>query len=543
MNVTEIDSLCSALSIGEQERPATILDVSLKDRGELRLALCLVGKVLASKVVNRVAFRDVLQRIWRVNGGVEIVAIKDNIFEFQFTNLEARKRILSGGPWRFDGAIIVFEEPVGSGDIATMEFNKTEIWVQIHNLPMLCLTEEIAIFLGNMIGEVRKVDLEAGKSGTCRFIRARVVIKVDEPLRRSLRVDLLGNGKVTTMLVRYERVPDFCYKCNRLGHTLGECPVPGDNREATCEANLRLCTWMRTTSPPKQHSYGHGNGRMDQGRRDWYGSSGQREVRRSQDNWRQPETDGGRRGIFREVGEKVNLGTPASKVACEELNGSIYDTDRNYVHGKSKCGECQASGSEPAQERAVLESIEETGGVGGGPADYLITDQSMGVEGELGQQVNLSPLVDTAVSQRVSPSISCGVEQMQDIGPHKLDQTDSREPPITTKALPTWKRVGRGPKGDQAHLSVGVKLGKRVSLISGEESLVASKRFKESSLVDVQSPEQHTSGDDLALVEVERDEAAQGAMDTRSRCITAVSTVETESQISAGRSLPTSRTQ
>ncbi|KAK0572714.1 hypothetical protein LWI29_036046 [Acer saccharum] len=41
------------------------------------------------------------------------------------------------------------------------------------------------------------------------------------------------------MLLRYERVLDFCYKCNRLGHTLGECSLPGDNWEVTTEANIR----------------------------------------------------------------------------------------------------------------------------------------------------------------------------------------------------------------------------------------------------------------------------------------------------------------
>ncbi|TXG65348.1 hypothetical protein EZV62_006623 [Acer yangbiense] len=159
MNENEIASLCNALSIGEKESPTKILDVKLKDRGEQR-------------------------------GPTE-----DFI----------------GGPWRFDRAIIIFEEPIGTGDIANMGFNRTKFWVQVHNLPILCISEEIGLFLGNMIGEVRNIDLEAGKNGSSRFIRVRVVIKVDEPLQRSLRVDLLGDGKIITVLLRYERVPGFCY--------------------------------------------------------------------------------------------------------------------------------------------------------------------------------------------------------------------------------------------------------------------------------------------------------------------------------------------
>ncbi|TXG57136.1 hypothetical protein EZV62_018449 [Acer yangbiense] len=239
MSETDIASLCHALSIREKESPAKILDV------------------------NREAFRDVMQRVWRVSGGVEIKAIEDNVFEFQFKNLEAKQKVLSGGPWRFDRALLVLEEPSATGDIANMEFNRTEFWVQIHNLPILCMSEEIGLFLGNMIGEVRNVDLDARKNGSSRFIRVRVGIKVDEPLKRSLRVDLLGDRKITTMLLRYERVPDFYYKCNRLGHNIGECSNTGDNREATTEANIRLCTWMRTVSPPKKYLYGSGKGRKE----------------------------------------------------------------------------------------------------------------------------------------------------------------------------------------------------------------------------------------------------------------------------------------
>ncbi|KAK4857624.1 hypothetical protein QYF36_003632 [Acer negundo] len=88
-----------------------------------------------------------------------------------------------------------------------------------------------------------------------------------------------------------------------IGDDRGECSVPGDNRAVTTEANIRLCTCMRTTRPPKKQFYGNGNGRMVQGRREWrergYGFSGLREASRSQDNWRNmkqtPETDGGQK--------------------------------------------------------------------------------------------------------------------------------------------------------------------------------------------------------------------------------------------------------
>ncbi|TXG73137.1 hypothetical protein EZV62_001716 [Acer yangbiense] len=240
MNSGDLELLCSALSIKEKERPVGTLDNNLKEKGERVLALCLVGKVLTTKVVNKEAFINVMNSIWRVREGVEIEALEGNVFAFHFKNTADKKLVQSGGPWTFDRAITALEEPTGTGDIEHMKFNSVEIWVQIHNLPLLCMTEDTCIFLGTMIGEVKDVDLLATKHIGGRFIRVRVVISTVEPLMRSLRVDLLGTGEITTMLLRYERLQDYCFKCSRLGHSFKECTEPGEGREATTEAMARL---------------------------------------------------------------------------------------------------------------------------------------------------------------------------------------------------------------------------------------------------------------------------------------------------------------
>ncbi|KAK3221038.1 hypothetical protein Dsin_015008 [Dipteronia sinensis] len=124
MNAEEIVRLCDAFSIKEREGPTRTLDVSLKDRSENRLALCLVGKILKKKLVNRDVFIDVMNKVWRVNDGVEIdEPLEGNIFAFYFSNLEDRHRILKSGPWSFDRATIVFDKPAGIGEIHDLKFS------------------------------------------------------------------------------------------------------------------------------------------------------------------------------------------------------------------------------------------------------------------------------------------------------------------------------------------------------------------------------------------------------------------------------------
>ena len=104
-----------------------------------------------------------------------------------------------------------------------MKFNRVEFWVQIHNVHLLCMNKEIEMFLSRMIGEV--TDIDGGATGDCmgKFILVRVVIETNKPLLRCLRVDLLGNGVVTILLLRYERILDYCFRCCCLGHTIREC--------------------------------------------------------------------------------------------------------------------------------------------------------------------------------------------------------------------------------------------------------------------------------------------------------------------------------
>ncbi|KAK3221285.1 hypothetical protein Dsin_008310 [Dipteronia sinensis] len=132
----------------------------LLDNGQHRLALCLIWKVMKTKLVNREVSIDVMTRVWQVNGGVEIEAVEGNVFAFYFKNGEDRQRILLWGPWYFD--------------------------------------------------------------------------------------------KVTTMLLLYERLPDYYFKCGRLGHTMRECFMEGEKRDVKSETSLRLGMWLLAVCPPKR---------------------------------------------------------------------------------------------------------------------------------------------------------------------------------------------------------------------------------------------------------------------------------------------------
>ncbi|TXG71179.1 hypothetical protein EZV62_006114 [Acer yangbiense] len=202
MDFEDIAGMCASLSLIEREGPVRKLKENLETAAMLRLSSSLVGKILTRKMVNREAFMRVIGRIWQVRMGVEIESMTGNIFSFHFNDKEDRRKVIAGAPWTFDNALLVLEEPEVTG-----------------------LADDC----------IRK------------FMRVRVRIDIDKPLKRCLRVDVMGDGVETVMLLRYERLPNICFKCGKIGHTTNECleeerilvisgvgkPLFGDRMKAT----------------------------------------------------------------------------------------------------------------------------------------------------------------------------------------------------------------------------------------------------------------------------------------------------------------------
>ena len=61
-----------------------------------------------------------------------------------------------------------------------MDFSKTTLWIQVHGLPLLWLSEANLRSIGTMVGEVLELDLSGeGGSEWIRFTRIKIDIAVE----------------------------------------------------------------------------------------------------------------------------------------------------------------------------------------------------------------------------------------------------------------------------------------------------------------------------------------------------------------------------
>ncbi|KAK1592224.1 hypothetical protein Q3G72_021434 [Acer saccharum] len=220
MESDDISRKCEKLSLDEDDGLIERIKGSLQERGEQSLSLSLIGKVITNKVINREAFKSTISTIWQTK----------------------------------NEQLLVLREAAGSDKVTDLQFRHVPFWIQLHNLPLACLNRDVGLHLGGLVGQVKETD--AGESGECvgQFIRIRVLIDVTNPLKRGLRVALGDDEKVNEVMICYERLPNFCYYCGKIGHLVRDCPL--NTKEITSSFGFKFGPWMRAVSRTRSKGTG-----------------------------------------------------------------------------------------------------------------------------------------------------------------------------------------------------------------------------------------------------------------------------------------------
>lgn len=219
----------------------------------------LVCKVFTEKTVSLDGIKTTIPKIWNLVGQIRIEKVGKNRFVCHFNSQKEKKRVIEGSPWVYDKSLMLFEDVKGVSKIEELEFRYASMWVHFHNLPMVCFSREWARVLGNIVGEYEKADLEDDGRKHEKTLRVKVKIDILQPLVRGALLQVGSKAEESWSGITYEKLPDFCYICGRLGHVLKNCSEEED--DSTDDSQYG--PWMRednfTPNKPKGQAEGGKN--------------------------------------------------------------------------------------------------------------------------------------------------------------------------------------------------------------------------------------------------------------------------------------------
>ncbi|MFQ6619423.1 hypothetical protein Gotur_001338 [Gossypium turneri] len=238
----DISILLAKLSFSEEEKKRVVSKKANTDnsKGYEHWA---IGKLMTQEKVNREAMYRVFKSLWYTKEEVNFVALKDGGILVKFCNEDDRKRILNLSPWLFDQCLFNMVPYSKDKTMEEYDFNHTPFWVRIANIPMEYMDRDMALEVGTAIGEVLAIDWRDRDGGWTEYMRIRINIDINKPLRRVVHFTNHG-GEEFVCSIRYEKLPRFCYICGLIGHTTQKCKEQKNSNES--QGNIfQYGKWLR----------------------------------------------------------------------------------------------------------------------------------------------------------------------------------------------------------------------------------------------------------------------------------------------------------
>lgn len=227
--VPNVMDLMAKLNLTEEEGAVAEFSDD-EDVTELQfMEWALVGKVLSPMAVHVNTVRAAMKPAWGNPAGLKMRAIGekgDNLFVAEFAGKTEMERALAGTPWMVGRHAVIlqhYDERLSASEIT---FERMEIWVRMLNLPLGWMNQTRGSRAMSLVGTVVKMDVDSDRKASGAFLRARVAIEIDKPIRRGVLLRMSKTEEPKWFGVQYEKLPFFCYGCGVLSHSEMECPNP-----------------------------------------------------------------------------------------------------------------------------------------------------------------------------------------------------------------------------------------------------------------------------------------------------------------------------
>ena len=275
----ELEVLWKKLSFTEEEDEGIEIDSSSTRTAKEIGKKCALMKVMSHKSINLDALRKNMRMLWKPNKGVQISVMEDELFLVEFSDGKDKKKVLDMCPWSYEKKLVLLQEFDGELSPKEIELKGAPFWIQIFNLPLKCRTKDIGWAIGSKLGEVLEVNVSESGVQWARCLRVRVRIDVTKRLVHGKKITVEG-GEGRWVQFKYERLPNFYYRCGLLSHALKDCRESRGNNTVGEKEELQYEAWLRGEFL-RRYSQNSTKGGMEKGAGNSFGESGDETMLRS----------------------------------------------------------------------------------------------------------------------------------------------------------------------------------------------------------------------------------------------------------------------
>lgn len=238
-----LEELYEGLVIDEEDEGGII--VANTEVVQQKQTYVLIGRFLTEKNINFHAMQNVMATLWRPREGMEVHDIGGMRYSFVFFHKMDMQKAIEGGPWSFEQATLILHQLVDGEDPNTVRLHSVATWVQVYDIPRGFLSENILRSIGVSIGEFIRMDANTLDGVWKPFVRIRVMVNVEKPLKRRLKIKREGDNW-SWMNFKYERLGTFCFVCGILGHSERDCSIVYANPDKIVERAYGV--WLRAST-------------------------------------------------------------------------------------------------------------------------------------------------------------------------------------------------------------------------------------------------------------------------------------------------------